>query len=185
MEVITVVGRSHTDQQFVSEVFDLLYGGFKPIACHSLGEPGIDKKERFLVLITADEEIEFDFETQVDRLKNAEETYSVRLFNDLEEALEFAQTEYHLSEDKVQMHTEMEELIEQFPRITAEEAEQLSVMDALIRLGRVSPMPAKLYDERAIAIVSMSVGGGDVRITPLAILATEEILENLELPGEG
>lgn len=182
MEVISVVGRSHTDQEIVGEVYALLYEGYRIIACHSLGEPGIDSKERFLVLITSGEHREFDFETQAERLKKVD--WGVKLFDSLEEALEYAQENYELSYEKVKMHTEMEELFEEFPIISAAESEQFAIMDAFIKLGRVSVVPAQLYGERAVAIVSVTHGPDELRVTPLAILATDEIVSNLKLPGE-
>jgi hypothetical protein len=183
MQVITLVGRDSTIEEFIPKIFRLLYGGYKIIGFHSLGEPGIDHKERFLCLITASEDHEFDFETQESRLKNSGE-YGVKLHDSLEEALEYSQTEYDLSEDKARNYTEYQELVEEFPLPTAAEREQWSVMDAFIKLGRVEVVPAQLYDERAIAIVSVTHGPDESRITPLAILATEEIVENLKLPGE-
>jgi len=183
MEIITVVGRSHTDQEFLGEIFSLLYDGYKIFACHSLGEPGIDHKERFLALITAGEHREFDFETQLERLKNTD--FGVKLFDSLEEALEYAQENYDLSSDKVDMHTEMQELVEEFPMITAAESEQWAVLDSFIKLNRVNVVPAQLDGERAVAIVSVTHGPDELRVTPLAILATDEIVSNLKLPGEG
>ena len=188
MQVITLVGRAPTVENLIPEVARFLYGGYKIIGFHSLGQPGIDHKERFLVLISADEQPEHDFETQQSRLKNAkresDEPYGVKLFDSLEEALEYSQAEYDLSEKTARNYTEYEELVEEFPLVTASEQEQWMVMDAFIKLGRVMVVPAQLYDERAVAIVSVVHGPDESRITPLAILATEEIVENLKLPGE-
>lgn len=186
MEVISVVGRAHTDQEIVGEVYSLLYEGYKIFACHSLGQPGIDNKERFLVLITAGENPEFDFDTQTDRLRNSEsETdFGVKLFDSLDDALEYAQDAYELPSEKVKAHTEMQELIEEFPVITAAESEQFAVLDAFVKLGRVQVVPAQLDGERAIAIVSVTHGPDELRVTPLAILATDELVQNLKLPGE-
>lgn len=186
MEVISVVGRAHTDQEFVGEIFSLLYEGYRIFACHSLGQPGIDNKERFLVLITAGDLREFDFDTQVDRLKNneGETDFGVKNFDTLDEALEYAQETYELPSDKVKAHEEMQELIEDFPVISAAESEQFAVMDAFVKLGRVQVVPAQLYGERAVAIVSVTHGPDELRVTPLAILATDELVSNLKLPGE-
>jgi hypothetical protein len=182
MQVIVAAGRSETLDHFVSEVFGLLYNGFKIMGCHSLGEPGVDHKERFLCLITG-EETEFDFETQADRLIHSG-NYGAKVFDSLEDALAYSQDEYELSADKAQSYIQYEELAEEFPQISATEKEQWLVLDAFIKLGRVVVVPAKLDGERAVAIVTMTHGPDELRITPMAILCTDEIVSLLELPGE-
>jgi hypothetical protein len=119
MQVIVAAGRRETVEEFVSEIFSLLYNGFKILGCHSLGEPGVDHKERFLCLITGDEnETEFDFETQVERLKHTGE-YGAKVFDSLEDALAYSQDEYELSADKAESYTQYEEMVEEFPEILA------------------------------------------------------------------
>jgi hypothetical protein len=182
MQIIVAAGRSQTVEEFVSEIFKLLYNGFKIIGCHSLGEPGVDHKERFLCLISGDE-TEFDFDTQAERLKHSGE-YGAKVFDSLEDALTYSQDEYELSADTAESYIKYEELVEEFPEIRAVEKEQWMVLDAFIKLGRVTVVPAKLDGERAIAIVSVTHGPDELRVTPLAILCTDEIVSLLELPGE-
>lgn len=182
-EVITLVGRAPTIEHLIPEVANLLYGGFKILGFHSLGEPGIDHKERFLVLISSDGETEFDAETQESRLRHSGE-YGVNLFNSLEDALEYAKEEYKLDESKAEMYAEYEEMVEEFPLVSADEQYQWMMLDAFIKLGRVQVVPAQLDGERAVAIVSVAYGPGEMNITPMAVLATPAIISKLKLPGE-
>lgn len=124
--------------------------------------------------------MEYDVETQTQRLGKA--TRSARQFNGMEEALEYAREKYDLGEDRVAAHEHLKEAIENFPPVTAEEIEMWAVFDALMKTGRVTLCPAKLDDERAVAIIQVTYGPGEIRITPLAILATEELRDRLELP---
>jgi len=182
MQVISVVGRTRTAEQLLFAVQSLLYGGFGINGFHSLGEPGVDHLDRFIVFVSADGPTEFDFETQAKRLEQPE--FSTRLFDSMDEALEYARENYRLDEKKIDFHETLEKLIEEFPQVTAREAEQYQILDAFMRLGKINAVPAKFYDERAIALVLVTHGTDEVRITPMAVLITEDIEDNLELPGE-
>ena len=177
---ITVVGRSKTAHEFGSEISELLYEGFRIIAWYSLGEPGIDEKERFLVIIEASDESEYDSETQATRLQTRQTSSEV--FTDLTSALEFAQNEYGLAADKVRAYEEYSQLKEDFPPLSADEKEQFDYLDAFTRLGRVAAMPARLNGERVVAIVVMTHGPGELKINAVAVLPNEEISDGLELP---
>lgn len=178
-----VVGRSPNEGKFAEEILEDLYNGYFLGPIHSLGEPSkIDEQERFLGLISHGDDPEFDAETQTERLNKA--TRSARLFDTAQEALDYAGENYGLSEDRIHAHEHMREVMTDFPPVSAEEAEMFMIMDALMRTGRVTICPAKLDDDRAVALVQITYGHGEIRITPLAILATEELKDRLELPYE-
>jgi hypothetical protein len=182
-EVISVVGRARTVEQLLLALSELLYGGFNVFSWHSLGQPSeVDHKDRFIVFIAANDETEFPIEVQFQRLQQPE--FSTRLFDSMDEALEYAGANYDLDEAKINFHEELEQLIEEFPQITAKEVEHYQVLDAFMKLGKVSAVPAKFHDERAVALVLVTHGHDEVRVTPMAILVTEDIEEYLELPGE-
>lgn len=180
--VITVVSRASTVEELIGEVGQLLYGGFKILAWYSLGQPGIDRKDRFLILIGAEDETEYDFETQEARLQSPER--GVKEFDSIKEALEYAVENYELEQNRVDSYEEFEQLTESFPQLNTEEIEQFQIFDSLIRTGRVNAVPARLEGERAIALVLATHGPDELRVTPLAILATDNIVASLELPGE-
>lgn len=185
LRVITVVGRASTDRDFASSVDDLLYDGYSIFIIHPLGEPGIDKKERFLALVSAIGPTEHDFETQVSRLNNSEEIqFGVKLFDSMDEALDFSKETYGLKQDKVRQHEILEKIQENYPPLTAEEIEQYGVVDALIRTNRITVVPARFDGERAVVICQVTAAAQEMRITPLALLLTEEIVDRLELPHE-
>ena len=182
MNVITVVGRAKNLQQFLVETTQLLYGGFTIVSWYSLGEPGVDLKDRFLLMISASGETEFEFEVQAQRLESPD--VSVKLHETPEDALEYANENYNLPDEVLHKHETLDQLLDEFPNMTASEIEKFSVFDALMTANRVSTIPAKIFGERTVAIVSLVRGPDEIRLTPLALLVTDEIAEHLELPGE-
>lgn len=181
--VIIVVSRSETAHAFAHEVDDLLYGGYGIIAIHPLGEPGLDEKERFLAFIgQIGEEAQFPFETQVMRLTSS--TRTARVFEDSEEALEYAKENYELDQDHVEAHERFERIKEKFPPPTAQEIEQFIVFQALMNFGAFTLVRGLLDDEPVVVLATITQGPDQVLTSKLAILMNEDIKSRLKVPFE-
>lgn len=181
---IIVVGRSATAHDFGHEISELLYTGYGIIAIHPLGEPGVDEKERFLAFIgkMGNEELQFPFDTQVMRLTSS--TRTAKMFEDFEEALEFAQENYSLDDYRIEAHEQFERVKERFPSPTAEEIEQFIVFQALMNFGAFTIVRGLLDDEPVIVIATVTQGPDEMRVSKLALLINDEIAERLRVPFE-
>jgi len=170
----------------LAELAGFLYQGYKFYAIHPLGEPGVDKMERWLVIIKGSEEAEFSAETQADRIRFAKpDEWGVTLASDMDEALRIASEEYNLPYEKISMHEKIGELDEEYPDIRSGEIESYLVLDALFKADspNLGISRGLLDDEPVIAITFMVSGPDGMRMTPMAILMNESIAENLKLAG--
>jgi hypothetical protein len=185
MSAIIVVGRSETAHDFGHEISDRLYDGYGIIAIHPLGEPGMDEKERFLAFVgtMGGEKAQFPPETQVMHLTTA--TRTARLFEDFESALEYAQENYDLGQERVDAHERFEKMKDKFPPPTAREIEDFVVFQALMNFGAFSIARGLIDDEPCIVISTMTPGPDEIRVTPLAIMMNNELRDRLELPFDG
>lgn len=181
---IIVVGRSETAHDFGHEIADLLYEGYGIIAIHPLGEPGLDEKERFLAFIgtMGSDDPQFDFSTQVMRLTSS--TRTARLFDDAEDALEYAKENYDLDSGRVEAHERFERIKDLYPPPTAKEIEQFVVFQALMNFGAFTIVRGLLDDEPCIVICTMTQGPDEMRITKLALLMNEDLQDKLKVPFE-
>ena len=191
-KVLIIVGRDKTEQSFFERIAPYLYDVFVIRGIYALGEPFEgDGSERFICFVAGNEAGLWTAEAQAVRInrsadKEAGIPVSVRIFEDMDEALEFANGEYNfeISEQIQSFRDRAKEVFEKFGYSTASETEKFMVLSALMNSGMIALTRGLLDDVQVPVIVHVAHGSDTTSIKPLAILMTDEILENLEMPIE-
>ena len=182
-KVIIIVGRSETEDRFRAMVARTLPEGFTIEGVHSLGEYyESDGKDRFIAFVSCiDEEL---FNASFDSIyrKTTANSFSANSFDDIGEAVEYATEEYKFLADEDEREQRYEELRERFPLFSAEEWEQIQIFDSLYVTGKVKPIRARYNDETVVILAHITGGADEVRVTPMMILITDDIHEELEIP---
>lgn len=180
-EVILIAGRETDENEFTNTIKQALIDKFELSGVYSVGEKStIDKRERFIAFIEATDAEDFDYQTITVQLQTA--GYGVRQFNDMDDAVEYAVEHYNFQVEDEDLTKEFEETQMEFPPFSAEEIETFLVFDALYRTNKLMPMRGKLNDELVTVLANIVYGKDEIRVTPYAIMLTDEIVEGIELP---
>ena len=180
---LLIVGRSETEDRFRSQIERTLPEGFVVEAIHNLGEfYEADNKERFMAFVSClDEELFVEsFEAIVRKTKA--NSFGANPFDNINDALEYATEEYDFETDDITREERYSELRERFPLFSAEEWEQIQIFDSLYHTGKVQPIRARFNDETVVVLAHITAGADEVRVTPMMILITDDIHDDLEIP---
>lgn len=181
--IIIIVGRSESEDRFRSQIERFLPEGFEIEGIHSLGEYyESDNKDRFIAFVSyLDEEL---FHESFDSIlrKTRANSFSANSFDNIYDAVEYATEEYDFEADETAREERYQELRERFPLFSAEEWEQVQIFDSLYHTGKVRPIRARFNDETVVVLAHITAGADEVRVTPMMILITDEIHDELEIP---
>lgn len=178
--IIIAVGRGTTSHAFAHEVAAELTDNWGVAGVHSLGDRSeVDDKERYIAFIVGEDHEQYTAEKMAGKI--IAQGFSAAFFDDLEEAVEYAKERYAFGDEDAYDTKKAEEFREKMPELTAVEVEQIVLFNALFETGRVNISRARFNDEPVIAISSVVKGHDEVRATPLAILVSEGMREDLVL----
>jgi len=181
--ILTIVGRAKNPKEFQNSFKEFLDDNFNVEGIHSLGEfYEVDGNERFIAFVSENitEEQTSNISYVVHSVRS--EGYASETHDSLEEALEYARERYHLEDDDVKAQEKFAEIRERFPNFSAEEWEQFNIFDSLYHTGKIIPIRGRLDDELVMVIVTVAHGSDEIRVTPLAIIASDSLQMSLELP---
>lgn len=182
-KILIIVGRSETEDRFRSLIERILPEGFIIEGIHSLGEYyESDNKDRFIAFVSClDEEL---FNESFDSIlrKVRANSFGASSFENINDAVEYAAEEYSFDTDEEAREQRYEELRERFPLFSAEEWEQIQIFDSLYHTGKVRPIRARFNDEPIVVLAHITAGADEVRVTPMMILITDDIHDELEIP---
>ncbi len=182
-KVLLIVGRSETEDRFRSQIERTLPNGFVIEGIHSLGEYyESDGKDRFIAFVSCLDEELFNESFDAILRKTRANSFGANSFDNIYDAVEYATEEYKFESDDGRREEKYAELRERFPHFTAEEWEQVQIFDSLYHTGKVRPIRARFNDEAVIVMAHITAGADEVRVTPMMILITDDIHENLEIP---
>lgn len=182
-KILLVVGRSETEDRFRSLIERILPDGFQIEGIHSLGEfYESDNKDRFIAFVSCMDEELFNGSFEEILRKIRSHSFGANPFDNIYDAVEYATEEYNFETDEDAREERYHELRERFPLFSAEEWEQFGVFESLFVTGKVRPIRARLNDEPVVVLAHITAGADEVRVTPMMILITDEIHEDLEIP---
>jgi len=182
-KILLIVGRSETEDRFRSQIERTLPNGFVIEGIHSLGEfYESDNKDRFIAFVSClDEEL---FNESFDAIvrKARANSFGANPFDNISDAFEYATNEYNFESDDSAREERYTELRERFPLFSAEEWEQIQIFDSLYHTGKVQPIRARFNDETVVVLAHITAGADEVRVTPMMVLITDDIHNDLEIP---
>lgn len=179
---ITVAGRAASMEEFAALIKKNLYDNFEIVAVHGLGEFGIDDKERYLAFVTGESEVGHTFLAQEQKFVQSQ--FGAHVHNSLEDAYDYSKSNYPaFGEAEEEKQKKFEEMTEKFPPISAKEVEDYAILESLMNSGRVHFVRALLDDNPCMVIITVSAGGDELRVRPLAIMLNESIEAVLEFPN--
>ena len=182
-KVIIIVGRSETEETFRALIARTLPNTFTLEGIHSLGEYyESDGKDRFIAFVSYVDEEGFDEHFETIQRKIRAHSFSANSFDNIADAVEYSAVEYQFEPDDEAREARYEEMRERFPYFSAEEWEQIQIFDSLYVTGKVKPIRARFNDETVVVLAHSTGGADEVRITPMMILITDEIHEELDVP---
>jgi hypothetical protein len=182
-KIIIIVGRSETEDRFRALIARTLPEGFVIEGVHSLGEYyESDGKDRFIAFVSCDNEELFNESFDAIYRKTTANSFGASSFDNISEAFEYATDEYNFLADDDEREARYEEMREKFPLFSAEEWEQIQIFDSLYVTGKVKPIRARYNDETIVVLAHITGGADEVRVTPMMILITDDIHEELEIP---
>jgi len=182
-KVLIIVGRSETEDRFRSLIERTLPEGFVIEGIHSLGEYyESDGKDRFIAFISCLDEELFHESFEGILRKSQANSFGANSFDNIFDAVEYASEEYSFEADDEAREEKYQELRERFPLFSAEEWEQIQIFDSLYHTGKVRPIRARFNDEIVVVLAHITAGADEVRVTPMMILITDDIHEELEIP---
>ncbi len=182
-KIIIIVGRSETEDRFRAQIARTLPEGFEIEGIHSLGEYyESDGKDRFIAFVSCENEETLNEHFDSIYRKATANSFGASSFDNIGEAFEYATDEYNFLADENEREQRYEELRERFPLFSAEEWEQIQIFDSLYVTGKVKPIRARYNDETIVVLAHITGGPDEVRVTPMMILITDDIHEELEIP---
>ena len=182
-QILLIVGRSETEERFRSQVERFLTDGFIIEGIHSLGEfYESDNKDRFIAFVACEDKEVFNASFEAILRKVRSNSFGGNEFDNIFDAVEYASKEYKFEIDDVAREEKYDELRERFPLFSAEEWEQYHIFDSLYHTGKVRPIRARFNDEPVVILAHITGGSDEVRVTPMMILITDGIHEDLDIP---
>lgn len=190
-QCLIIVGRSKSAKKF-TELFaeplvdNIKNDKFEIVIVESLGDLSeLDGMSRFIAFVLVDDDSKkgMKMESLFSALINLQ--MGVRLFENVEDATAYAQEHYNYGSDvEDEEETEDdEESDDEFPDFTAEEIEDFLMFESLFRTGKLATIRGLVYKEPATVMVQIINGPDQIRVTPYAVMVSEDILENMELPN--
>lgn len=181
---LIVVGRAEDGGTFFNNIQSAIVNEYFAVeGLHSLEEfSEIDKKDRYIAFLSSPLEEEFDERAAELITKFRMMSYGAASFESLEEAIAYAFENYGFESDDAKRQEQFSETRARFPHFTAQEWEQIHIFDSLYHTGKIKPIPARFNDERAIVLAHITVGTDMVRVTPMMILVSDEMHDELEIP---
>ena len=189
-KVLVVVGRDTTEENFFKRIAPYLYDNFEIRAVYALGDPlNFDNSERFICFIAGVETDLWTGEAQEMRLIRKEDTskaFGISSFDSMDDALEHAKEKYKFEySDQIQAFRDKATAVyERFGYSTTEETEQFMITIALAQAGMLHLTRGLFADLKVPVLVLPSKGADGLSFRPIAILISDEVLENLEMPSE-
>jgi len=182
-KILIIVGRSETEDRFRSQIQRFLPEGFVIEGIHSLGEYyESDNKDRFIAFVSCLDEELFNESFEAILRKTRANSFGANSFDNISDAVEYASEEYDFETDEGLREERYQELRERFPLFSAEEWEQVQIFDSLYHTGKVRPIRARFNDETVVVLAHITAGADEVRVTPMMILITNDIHDELEIP---
>lgn len=182
-KILILVGRSETEDRFRSQIQRFLPEGFVIEGIHSLGEYyESDNKDRFIAFVSCLDEELFNESFEAILRKTRANSFGANSFDNIADAVEYASEEYDFETDEGLREERYQELRERFPLFSAEEWEQVQIFDSLYHTGKVRPIRARFNDETVVVLAHITAGADEVRVTPMMILITNDIHDELEIP---
>lgn len=182
-KIILIVGRSETEDRFRSQIERFLPDGFTIEGIHSLGEfYESDNKDRFIAFVSCEDEelLNESFDSVLRKVRA--NSFGANQFDNIFDAVQYASEEYDFETDELAREERYAELRERFPLFSAEEWEQFQIFDSLYVTGKVRPIRARFNDEPIVVLAHITGGADEVRVTPMMILITDDIHDDLEIP---
>lgn len=190
-QCLIIVGRSKSAKKFTELFAEPLVDNIKDdkfeiVIVESLGDLSeLDGMSRFIafVLVDNDSKKGMKMESLFSALINLQ--MGVRLFENVEDATAYAEEHYNYGdEDDIDDEelSEEDEEGDEFPDFTAEEIEDFLMFESLFRTGKLATIRGLVYNEPVTVMAQIINGPDQIRVTPYAVMVSEEILENMELP---
>jgi hypothetical protein len=181
---LIVVGRAENAGQFFNAVHDNIPEVYTIEGIHSLDERyEVDNSDRFIVFIST--ELEGDeFEERSGKLVENFRSlgFGATAFESISEAFAYAESEYGFGDEAVEQQEMYSEMRKRFPPFSAEEWEQVQIFDSLYHTGKVRPIRGLYQGENVIILAHITKGADMTRITPMMMLITDEIHDEIEIP---
>lgn len=192
-QCLIIVGRAKSAKKF-TELFaeplvdNIKEDKFEIVIVESLGDLSeLDGMSRFIAFVLVDDDSKkgMKMESLFSTLINLQ--MGVRLFENIEDASAYAEENYSYGEEDEDEENDFsddnEEEDDEFPDFTAEEIEDFLMFESLFRTGKLSTIRGLVYKEPVTVMVQIINGPDQIRVTPYAVMVSEEILENMELPN--
>lgn len=189
---LVIVGRSKSGKKFTETIAEPLVdelskNGFMIETVDSLGDfAELDGLSRFIafVLVDDDSKKKMRLEQLFSSLMGLQ--MGVRLFENIEDAKTYAEEHYlynlELEESEEDDEYDPEDDDSEYPRFKAEEIEDFFMFESLFRTGKLATVRGKVYGNPVTVMAHVIHGPDQIRVTPYAIMVSEDILENMELP---
>ncbi len=142
----------------------------------------MDNSDRYIAFVSCLDEELFDEVSSQILGKASSNSFGGSSFDNIVDAVEYAAETYNFEVDDDAREEKYNELRERFPLFSAEEWEQFQIFDSLYVTGKVRPIRAKFNDENVVVLAHITGGADEVRVTPMMILITDDIHNDLEIP---
>lgn len=190
LRVLVIVGRDTTEVDFEKRITPYLYDNFDVKGVYALGDPQqIDDTEWFIAFVAGNETDLWNVQSQKVRIERKEERgrpLRIETFDDMDDALSWAKEEYNFdySDIILQFRDRAKDVLEKYGFSTAAEVEMFKTVVALAQAGMLVLARGIWNESQVPVLANFSEGSDGVKVTPVAILVTEEIKNELELPME-
>jgi hypothetical protein len=187
---LVIVGRSKSAKKFTEIIVEPLVDNldadnFAIETVDSLGDfAELDGLSRFIAFVLVDDEShkKMRLEQLFSSLMSLQ--MGVRLFENFEDAKTYAEEHYlynlEFEDEEEEYDSEYDD--DEYPRFKAEEIEDFFMFESLFRTGKLATVRGRVYGNPVTVMAHVIHGPDQIRVTPYAIMVSEDILENMELP---